>query len=183
MFGVVSLNHLYRIPPFGLWKEVGGHLGKWHRQQKRGGNFWFLSPVFALWITSYKCLSILANRGLPSICSLRQSLVIICLLVWLDIVFDLSVFIYTTFLFKSQATQEGLEPPTNCLEGRCSIQLSYRVKRPPCLCFYERHGRGGSYVGVGTPLPMRVLYQSLGQVSSQGAHNLISPPSCLHSSV
>ena len=125
MFGAVSLDHLYRIPPFGLWREIGGHLGKRHRQQKRGGNFWFLSPVFALWITSYKCLSILANRGLPSICSLRQSLVIICLLVWLDIVFDLSVFIYKTFLFKGQASQEGLEPPTNCLEGRCSIQLSY----------------------------------------------------------
>jgi hypothetical protein len=38
---------------------------------------------------------------------------------------NLSMFIYKTFFSKSQASQEGLEPPTNCLEGRCSIQLSY----------------------------------------------------------
>ena len=47
MFGGWSLNHLYRIPPFGLWGGTGGHLGNSHRQQKRGGNFWFLSPLFA----------------------------------------------------------------------------------------------------------------------------------------
>jgi hypothetical protein len=47
MFCVVSLDHLIRIPPFGLWGEVGGHLKDCHRQQKRGGNFWFLSPSFA----------------------------------------------------------------------------------------------------------------------------------------
>ena len=28
------------------------------------------------------------------------------------------------------ARQEGLEPPTYCLEGRCSIQLSYRRTVP-----------------------------------------------------
>ena len=39
--------------------------------------------------------------------------------------FDLSVFIYKTFLEKSQASQAGLEPATDCLEGSCSIQLSY----------------------------------------------------------
>jgi hypothetical protein len=51
MFGVWSLNHLYRIPPFELWGEVGGHLGNCHKQQKRGGNFWFLSPSYLLlWI-------------------------------------------------------------------------------------------------------------------------------------
>ena len=53
---------------FGLCGEIGGHLGNCPKQQKRGGNFWFLSPVFALWITSYICLSISANRGVPSIC-------------------------------------------------------------------------------------------------------------------
>ena len=26
---------------------------------------------------------------------------------------------------------EGFEPSTACLEGRCSIQLSYASKRPP----------------------------------------------------
>ena len=31
-----SLNHLYRIPPFGLWGEIGGHLGNWYKQQKKG---------------------------------------------------------------------------------------------------------------------------------------------------
>ena len=31
-----------------------------------------------------------------------------------------------TFLLKAKlARQEGLEPPTYCLEGSCSIQLSY----------------------------------------------------------
>ena len=97
MFGVVSLDHLIRIPPFGLWGEIGGRLGNWSKQQKRGGNFWFLSPLFALWITSYICLSISANRGVPSIYQSRQSRLLICLMViWKDIVFDLSVFIYTS---------------------------------------------------------------------------------------
>jgi hypothetical protein len=44
---MVSLDHLIRIPPFGLWGETGGRLGNWSKQQKRGGNFWFLSPLFA----------------------------------------------------------------------------------------------------------------------------------------
>jgi hypothetical protein len=35
-FGVVSLDHLFRIPPFDLWGEVGGRLGDCHRQQKKG---------------------------------------------------------------------------------------------------------------------------------------------------
>jgi hypothetical protein len=45
-----SLNHLYRIPPFGLWKGTGGHLANCHKQQKRGGNFWFLSPSYLLFM-------------------------------------------------------------------------------------------------------------------------------------
>ncbi len=32
---------------FVLCGEIGGHLGKWSKQQKSGGNFWFLSPLFA----------------------------------------------------------------------------------------------------------------------------------------
>ena len=28
---------------------------------------------------------------------------------------------------ENLATPEGLEPPTLCLEGRCSIQLSYGI--------------------------------------------------------
>ena len=49
MFGVVSLDHLANLPPFGLWGEIGGHLGNCPRQQKRGGNFWFLSPFFCFY--------------------------------------------------------------------------------------------------------------------------------------
>ena len=45
-----SLDHLIRIPPFGLWGEIGGHLGNWYKQQKRGGNFWFLSPSYLLFM-------------------------------------------------------------------------------------------------------------------------------------
>ena len=45
MFGVVSLDHLIRIPPFGLWGGTGGHLGNRHRQQKRGGNFLVSLPL------------------------------------------------------------------------------------------------------------------------------------------
>jgi hypothetical protein len=46
-------------------------------------------------------------------------------------------------------------------------------------------GMGGAGLtgGVDPLLPMYVLYQSLGQVSTHGAHNLISPPSARHSSV
>ena len=47
---MVSLDHLARIPPFGLWKKIGGRLGNRHKQQKRGGNFWFLSPLFAFMV-------------------------------------------------------------------------------------------------------------------------------------
>ena len=62
-----------------------------------------LPCLLLLWITSYICLSILANGRVPSICHSRQSRLLICLMViWKDIVFDLSVFIYKTFLFKSQ---------------------------------------------------------------------------------
>ena len=31
---------------------------------------------------------------------------------------------------------EGFEPPTHCLEGSCSIQLSY--KRAPCVVGKDR---------------------------------------------
>ncbi len=69
MFGVVSLDHLIRIPPFGLWGGTGGHLGNRHRQQKRGRKLFGFSPLLLLlWITSYICLSMSANRGVPSIC-------------------------------------------------------------------------------------------------------------------
>jgi hypothetical protein len=44
---VWSLNHLYRIPPFKLWREVGGHLGKWHRQEKGEETFGFSPLSFA----------------------------------------------------------------------------------------------------------------------------------------
>jgi hypothetical protein len=47
-FGVVSLDHLIRIPPFGLWGEIGGHLGNCHKQQKRGGNFLVSLPSLLL---------------------------------------------------------------------------------------------------------------------------------------
>jgi hypothetical protein len=30
------LNHPLRIPPFGLWREIGGRLGDCHKQQKKG---------------------------------------------------------------------------------------------------------------------------------------------------
>ena len=39
--------------------------------------------------------------------------------------FDLSVFIYKTFLLKSQAPQVGFEPTANRLEGGYSSPLSY----------------------------------------------------------
>lgn len=35
--------------------------------------------------------------------------------------------LHPPFLEQS-STREGFEPPTNCLEGSCSIQLSYRVR-------------------------------------------------------
>src|SRR5215203_2023039 len=34
--------------------------------------------------------------------------------------------------FKELACPEGLEPPTCCLEGNCSIQLSYGQRGPSC---------------------------------------------------
>jgi hypothetical protein len=43
-----SLDHLAKIPPFDLWGGIGGHFGNWHKQQKRGGNLKFLSPVLLL---------------------------------------------------------------------------------------------------------------------------------------
>ena len=33
---------------------------------------------------------------------------------------------YTHHILLGMARQEGLEPPTYCLEGSCSIQLSYK---------------------------------------------------------
>jgi len=33
---VVSLDHLIRIPPFGLCGEIGGHLGNCHKAIKKG---------------------------------------------------------------------------------------------------------------------------------------------------
>lgn len=93
---MVSLDHLIRIPPFGLWGEIGGHLGNCPKQQKRGRKLLVSLPfLLLLWITSYICLSISTNRGVPSICQSRQSRLLICLLfIWKGIVFDLSVFIY-----------------------------------------------------------------------------------------
>lgn len=44
---------------------------------------------------------------------------------WIRHCFDLSSFIYKTFLLKSQTPQVGLEPTTDRLEGGCSIPLSY----------------------------------------------------------
>ena len=60
---VVCLDHFLRIPPFHLQWWSDRHFRKCHRQQKRGGNFQFLSPVLRfLWITCYICLSIFADR-------------------------------------------------------------------------------------------------------------------------
>jgi len=65
-----SLDHLAKIPPIRSLGRDWWTLGKLSQgNKKRGGNFWFLSPVLLLlWITSYTCLSISANRGDPSIC-------------------------------------------------------------------------------------------------------------------
>src|SRR5665648_638212 len=60
-----------------------------------------------------------------------------------------------TIRFELLVRLERFEPPTSCLEGRCSIQLSYRRKdygRQPRLPFQPRklgnHGRGR---GIRTP--------------------------------
>ena len=54
------------------------------------------------------------------------------------------------------ACPEGLEPPTCCLEGSCSIQLSYghlRVKP-------EEIGRGGGIRTHDPLLPKQMRYQA-----------------------
>ena len=45
---------------------------------------------------------------------------------WENHCFNLSMFIYKIFFSKSQASWEGLEPPTNSLEVSGSIHLSYQ---------------------------------------------------------
>ena len=51
---------------------------------------------------------------------------------------------YGPDLRGSVARLEGLEPPTGCLEGSCSIRLSYRrPKRTLCptqITYWTRHG-------------------------------------------
>ena len=38
--------------------------------------------------------------------------------------------------------QEGFEPPAYCLEGSCSIQLSYWRIHVFCLCLHVWYGAG-----------------------------------------
>ncbi len=42
-------------------------------------------------------------------------------------------------LFKKVARPEGIEPPTDCLEGSCSIRLSYG-RTPTIVAMAEREG-------------------------------------------
>jgi hypothetical protein len=52
---------------------------------------------------------------------------------------------------------EGLEPPTCCLEGSCSIQLSYGHLRVETKI---RNGRGGGIRTHDPLLPKQMRYQT-----------------------
>jgi hypothetical protein len=63
------------------------------------------------------------------------------------------------------ACPEGLEPPTCCLEGNCSIQLSYgqkvryQEKKPNKWAFFEG-GRSGGIRTRDPLLPKQMRYQA-----------------------
>ena len=102
--GSRSPTDSYNIPSFwSLWgdwwtlRKPSQAIKKWRKLLVS------LPCLFALWITSYICLSISANRGVPSICQYWQSRILICLMGnGKDIVFDLSVFIYKSLLINFQ---------------------------------------------------------------------------------
>ena len=48
---------------------------------------------------------------------------------------------YTCELLKTVVTPEGVEPPTLCSEGRCSIQLSYGAVLLNCRAWLDRTPR------------------------------------------
>jgi hypothetical protein len=55
------------------------------------------------------------------------------------------------------ACPEGLEPPTCCLEGNCSIQLSYGQQGPR---WADTVGRGGGIRTRDLLLPKQLRYQA-----------------------
>src|SRR5260221_382324 len=68
---------------------------------------------------------------------------------------------------------EGLEPPTGCLEGSCSIRLSYR--RPVCNCARPRsrvgnsaHGRAGGDGGAAGSLSSCPVTRYVGRPRAAG---------------
>ena len=121
-----SLNHLYRIPPFGLWGEIGGHLGNCHKQQKRGGNFWFLSPSYLLFMDYILHMSFHIRKQGRTLNMPITAIEITNLFCGHRIrhCFRPKCFIYKTFFSKSQVENIGLEPMTPALQRRCSTRLS-----------------------------------------------------------
>ena len=121
-----SPNHLIRIPPFGLWGEIGGHLGNWYKQQKRGGNFWFLSPSYLLFMDYILHMSFHIRKQGRTLNMPITAIEITNLFCGHRIrhCFRPKCFIYKTFFSKSQVENIGLEPMTSCLQSKCYYQLS-----------------------------------------------------------
>ena len=117
-----SLDHLIRIPPFGLWGEIGGHLGNWYKQQKRGGNFWFLSPSYLLFMDYILHMSFHIRKQGSTLNMPIAAIENTKLFLWHGVrhCFRPKCFIYKTFFSKSQMETSGLEPETSCLQSKCS---------------------------------------------------------------
>jgi hypothetical protein len=113
-----SLNHLIRIPPFGLWGEIGGHLGNWYKQQKRGGNFWFLSPSYLLFMDYILRMSFHIRKQGSTLNMPITAIEITKLFCGHRIrhCFRPKCFIYKTFFSKSQVENRRLELLTSALQ-------------------------------------------------------------------
>ena len=121
-----SLNHPLRIPPFGLWGEIGGHLGNRHRQQKKGRKLLVSLPFLFAFMDYILHMSFhIRKQG-------RTLNMPITAIEWAKLFcghrirhcFRPKCFIYKTFFSKSQVENIGLEPMTSCLQSKCYYQLS-----------------------------------------------------------
>lgn len=122
-FGVVSLNHSLRIPPFRPFGKIGGRLWKWHKQQKRGGTFGFLPFWYYGWKIYYSSIipkgdwsaiwpqryeDILSQTGLLNSGLSNERIIVL---------FNDCVLFIRLFWKKSRAG-DGNRTRDHCLEGR-----------------------------------------------------------------
>jgi hypothetical protein len=98
--------------------------GNRHRQQKRGGNFWFLSPLFTfmdyILHMSFHICKQGSTLNMP-IAAIENTKLFVG--IWLDIVFDLSVFIYKSFSVKKSSYGGTGDHPTNSLASRAAVSI------------------------------------------------------------